>query len=327
MQELLILSSSDLKQLLTMPDCIDAAEQAFIAVSRNEVSMPLRTNINMPMDNAVSLYMPAYHAQAGLASIKSVMLNYDNPDKGQPLIHGLITAFDSKTGHPLALIDGEIITTMRTGAGAGFATKLLANDDAKTMAIFGVGPNAETQVEAVCAVRDIRKLIIFNRTPAKAVTFATTMQAKFALETEIAQSPSALQEADIICTATSSDTPVFDDSNVKTGAHINGVGSFRPTAAELPSETIKRAYVYADQRNACLSEAGDLTQRIDTGIISANHIIGEIGELAQGKIKGRQAPTDITFFKSVGLAAQDLFTVKLAIDKATELGIGQKVYL
>lgn len=325
MQELLILSSADLTKILTMPDCIDAMEAAFTAVSNNEVDIPLRTNITMPTDNAVSLYMPAYHGKSGLATIKTVMLNYDNPKKDLPLIHGMISAFDSRNGKPLAMIDGEIITTMRTGAGAGIATKLLANPDAKTMAIFGVGPNAETQVSAVCAVRNIEKVIIFNRTPEKAKAFAKKMQDELNVATEIASDETALQQADIICTATSSETPVFSDKNVKVGAHINGVGSYRSSAAELPAETVKRARVYADKRNACLAEAGDLTQRIEAGLIDENHIVGEIGELAQGKINGRQDAEEITFFKSVGLGAQDLFTVKLAIDKASELGIGQKV--
>lgn len=327
MPELLILSSTDLTQVLTMADCIDAMEDAFIAVSNDEMDMPLRTNIAMPTDNAVSLYMPAYHAKSGLATIKSVLLNYDNPKHGEPLIHGVINAFNSRNGHPLALIDGEVISTMRTGAGAGLATKLLANPEAKVMAIFGVGLNAETQVEAVCAVRKINKLIIFNRTPEKAILFAKKMQTKFGLITEIAQSESALKEADIICTATTSSTPVFADENVKAGAHINGIGSYRSSAAELPAETVKRAKVYVDQRSACLSEAGDLTQRIEAGIIDKNHLIGEVGQLLNGTIKGRQHPDEITFFKSVGLGAQDLFTVKLAIEKAKELGIGQRVNL
>lgn len=325
MQPLLILSATDLNKSLTMPDCIDAMEQAFIAVSKGEMEMPLRTSINMPKDNAVSLYMPAYHAPSGLATIKTVLLNYDNPAKGQPLIHGVINAFDSTTGHPIAFIDGEVISTMRTGAGAGIATKLLANPDAEVMAIFGVGPNAETQVEAVCAVRDIKKLIIFNRTPEKAKIFAEKIQAKLNLEITIAKAEAELKEADIIGTATTSNTPVFADENVKPGAHINGIGSYRPSAAELPTETVKRARVYADQRSACLSEAGDLTQRIDAGIINKNHIVGEIGELTQGKIIGRQSHDEITFFKSVGIGAQDLFCVKLAIEKAKELGMGQMI--
>lgn len=324
---ILVLSGDDLKQALDMPSCINEVEKAFGAVSKNEVDVPIRTAINMAADNAVSLYMPAYHGGTSRAAVKTVMVNKDNPSKGLPLIHAMVTVFDSATGVPLSIMDGEMVTAMRTGAASGLATKLLSRKDSKIVAIFGSGAQGKTQLEAVCAVRDIKKAYIFDRDLEKAEEFAKKMSEKLNIEAVAATDMADLSQADIICTATSSPTPVFADELLKPGVHINGVGSYKPDMAEIPFETTKRGTLFVDQRAGCLAEAGDLVQGIAAGEFTADIVHGEIGELSLGLVSGRTSDEEITIFKTVGVAAQDVFTAALALNRAKELGLGQTIVL
>jgi ornithine cyclodeaminase/alanine dehydrogenase-like protein (mu-crystallin family) len=320
-------SGDDLREALTMERCIDAMGSAFIALSSGEASMPLRTCLEMEADNATALFMPVYLPGIKKVGVKTVTMARNNPDKGLPLIHAMMMVFDSSTGVPLAVMDGEVLTAMRTGAVSGFATSLLARIDACTAAIIGTGTQGETQLEAVCKVRDIRKAYVFDIQPERAVSFAAKMAEKLNIEVVAAESAATLQNADVICTSTSSNTPVFDDVHIKNGAHINGVGSYKSTMAEIPPKTIARAKVVVDQMQGCLAEAGDLIQPIQQGIITKDHIHGELGDLATGKISSRENDDEITIFKSVGVAVQDLITANLVLTIAQEKNIGTNLSL
>jgi ornithine cyclodeaminase/alanine dehydrogenase-like protein (mu-crystallin family) len=324
---ILYFSGADLRAILTMEKCIEAMATAFRALSSGEASMPLRTSLEMAADNGTALFMPVYLPGISKVGVKTITLARNNPAKGLPLIHAMMMIFDSKNGMPLALMDGEVLTAMRTGAVSGLATSLLAGKDASTAAIIGTGHQGETQLEAVCTARDIRKAYVFDLQPARAKAFAMKMQEKLNIEVVVAESAATLLQADVICTSTSSNIPVFDDAHVKSGAHINGVGSYKPDMAEIPPQTIARAKVVVDQRQGCLAEAGDLIQPIQQGIITKEHIYGELGELVTGKISSRDNDEEITVFKSVGVAVQDLITADLVLKIAQEKNMGTRLPL
>lgn len=325
--KILYFSGDDLKAILTMEKCIGAMESAFRALSSGEASMPLRTGLEMEADNATALFMPVYLPGISKVGVKTVTMARNNPAKGLPLIHAMMMVFDSSTGVPLAVMDGEVITAMRTGAVSGLATSLLAKRDACTAAIIGTGTQGETQLEAVCKVRNIRKAYVFDLQAERANAFAAKMAEKLNIEVVAAGSAATLQEADVICTATSSNNPVFDDLHIKSGAHINGVGSYKPDMAEIPPNTIARAKVVVDQMQGCLAEAGDIIQPIQQGIITQDHIHGELGELVTGKISSRENDDEITVFKSVGVAVQDLITADLVLKIAQEKDLGTSLSL
>ncbi|WP_163337994.1 ornithine cyclodeaminase family protein [Desulfopila sp. IMCC35008] len=321
------LSGKDLRNILKMEDCIDSMGNAFAALYRREVDVPLRTAIDMEPDNGGALFMPVYSSSISRVGVKTVIINRDNPARGLPFIHAMVQIFDSSTGAPVALMDGEVITAMRTGAVSGLATKLLAKDNAKIAAIIGTGAQGETQLEGVCCVRDITTAYVFDLDIARAEDFAARMSKHLGIKVVVAQSSEQLTEADIICTSTSSTKPVFDDVYIKRGTHINGVGSYRPDMAEIPAQTLQRAKVVVDQRQGCLAEAGDLVQPIKEGIFSDEIIHGDLGEVVTGNIVAREDDEEVTVFKSVGIAVQDLVTADLALKLAESMGGGQEIIL
>ena len=322
-----VLSGKDLRVVLTMPDCIEAMRKAFIALAEGKVTVPLRTSIDMVEDNGGALVMPVYSAAISRVGVKTVLINRDNPAKGLPFIHATVMLFDSATGAPVALMDGEVITAMRTGAVSGLATQLMAREDARVAAIIGTGAQGETQLEGVCSVREIDKAYVFDLDRDRAEKFASRMTERLGIEVVAAKSRKVLAEAEVICTSTSSPSPVFTDLEIAKGTHINGVGSYRPDMAEIPPETLVRAKLVVDQRHGCLAEAGDLLQPIGRGLFTAEHILGELGELLTRRIEGRTSNEDVTVFKSVGIAVQDLLTVDLALALALQTGVGQEVCL
>jgi ornithine cyclodeaminase/alanine dehydrogenase-like protein (mu-crystallin family) len=320
-------SGSDIRSLLTMEDCIEGMKSAFSALSTGEAVMPVRTRLEMRPDNANALFMPVYMPKISRVGVKSLTNCIDNPGKGLPMIHALMTIFDSSTGVPLAVLDGEAITAMRTGAVSGLATSLLARKASRTAAIIGTGFQAETQLMAICAVREITKAYVFDLLTEKAEAFAVKMRGRLNIEVLVATSPAVLQEADVICTATPSQKPVFDDAFLKPGTHLNAVGAYKPDMVEIPPETIIRAKVVVDQRDGCLAEAGDILQPLEKKLITEDHIHGELGEVVTGRVAARENNEEITVFKSVGVAVQDLVSADLVLRKGLEKGVGTELSL
>jgi len=299
-------SAQDLIERIPMKKAISLMGEAFRQVSSGEAKVPVRTHVHMPEADAQSLFMPAYLASTQQFGIKIVGMNDHNPDKGLPFIHALVIVLDALTGKPLGIVDGTYLTALRTGAASGIATQLLAREDAQVMAIFGAGKQAFLQIEAIRTVRDLKKVIIFNRSLDKAEQLQQRLTKVFDGQIELAKSEKSLLEADIICTATSCPTPVFSHQHLKRGVHINAIGAYRSDMAEIPPETVLASSVFVDQHSACWTEAGDLIQPLEAGLIEKNHIKGEIGELVMRRISGRISQGEITLFKSVGNAAQDL---------------------
>jgi ornithine cyclodeaminase/alanine dehydrogenase-like protein (mu-crystallin family) len=296
-----------------MPEAIRAVREAFVQVSTGQAKVPARTSLEIPEFRTTALVMPAYLPRTKRIGLKLISLCEDNPAKGLPLAQAVTILMDAENGTPLAVMDASYLTAVRTGAASGVATDALALRDARVAAIFGAGVQGRTQLEAVAAVRPIRKALIFDIDPRAAANYAEEMGRKLSLDVEPASTPEALRQADIICTATTSTVPVFSDGNLKPGVHINAVGSYKPHVREIPGETIKRAGVFVDLRQACLEEAGDLIIPLRQGLFKENHIRAEIGEVLAGLKPGRSSDDEVTVFKSVGNAAQDLAVAVLVV--------------
>ncbi|MEL6251586.1 MAG: ornithine cyclodeaminase [Bacteroidota bacterium] len=298
-------SARDLAEKISMEKAIKLMAATFRQISSGEAQVPVRAHIFMPEEKGQSLFMPAYLAGNKQFGVKVVGIHDENPQKGLPYIHAIVLVMDAANGKPLALVDGTYLTALRTGAASGLATQLLAREDAKTLAVFGAGVQARTQIEAVLAVRQIKEILLFNRTAEKARLLKSEVEEKYRIPCKLA-AEEEVEKADIICTATSSSTPVFNPSHLKTGPHINAIGAYRKDMVEIPAQTVCNSSVFVDQLSATWEEAGDIIQPFEAGLITQNHIKGEIGQIVSGQIAGRTSNEEITLFKSVGNAAQDI---------------------
>jgi ornithine cyclodeaminase len=249
---------------------------------------------------------------------------------GIPTIHALVAVVEASTGRPLAVMDGTYLTALRTGAASGAATDLLARQDASVAAVFGAGVQARTQLLAACEVRDLEAVWVYDVDPRAAASYAEEMAGQGRIPTDLrrASCPAeAIREADIICAATTSMTPVFADEDLRPGVHINAVGSFTPEMQEVPGETVARARIVVGSREGCLAETGDLIIPIGQGLITEHDIHAELGEIAAGSKPGRASAEEITFFKSAGNAVQDVSVARRVMDEARRLGLGVEVDL
>jgi len=323
-----ILSRADVRRALPMRQAIEAMKRAFAQLSTGQADVPLRVPLQVNRHNGVTLFMPAYLAADDQMAIKIVSVFNDNPAKGLPLIHALVVVVDATTGIPAAVMDGTYLTALRTGAASGAATDLLARQDARTAAIFGAGAQARTQLEAVCAVRPIREAWVYDVAPQQAAAYADEMSRYLSLPVRVAGTPAeAVHQADVICTATTSSSPVFDDADVRPGTHVNAVGAYTPHMQEVPVETVLRARVVIDHHEASLAEAGDLLIPLQRGLMTQAHIYAELGEIAAGRKPGRATPEEITLFKSVGVAVQDVAAASAVLEAARRLNLGTEVAL
>jgi len=321
-----VLSGTDIRQALPMPAAIEAMKEAFAELSAGRVTMPTRTHIDVPDHAGTALFMPSSAARFGRIGVKIVNVFGANRAQGLPAIQGLVCLFDSATGTPLAVLNGTHLTALRTGAASGLATDLLACADALTAAILGAGVQGRTQLEAVCAVRPIRKVWVYDVRAEVAEAFADEMGVALAVEVTAASSAQeAVRGADVVCAATVSSRPVFADADLAPGAHINAVGSYKPHVQEIPAETMQRALVVVDHRASALAETGDLIIPIEQGLMQEADIHAELGEIVAGQVVGRTSESQTTLFKSVGVAIQDLAAATRAFEQAETAGLGQIV--
>ena len=329
---MLMLSAREVAQCLPMLDAIAGLRRAFAAWEQGHAQQPLRTQLNVPEGPGISLIMPAYLADSHQASavVKVVSVFPGNPAKGLPVIHGLVLLIHPETGVILAGMDGGALTAIRTGAVSGLATDILAPGDAHSLALFGAGVQARTQLQAVSAVRELKSVKVYARSPDHAEDLIADMASQMprSCVMQVASSPrDALQGSDLVCTATTSAVPVFHDEDVEAGTHINAAGVFEPEKQEIPAATVKRARVYIDDQEAAMEEAGDLLVPMGEGLIDSSHIVSTLGHLLLDECLGRQHATDITLFKSVGLAIQDAVSAGIVYDNARKQEIGREVDL
>ncbi|MCX6247616.1 MAG: ornithine cyclodeaminase family protein [Bacteroidetes bacterium] len=321
----LILNKAEVASVLEMKDCMAAVELAFAELSEGTAVLPLRTGITPP--DGLSLYMPAYLKKMEALACKVVTVYKNNPLKHNlPTTIGKVLLQDPATGDVICIMNGGYLTAVRTGAASGVATKYLARKEKNQVAgIAGAGVQAKMQLLAVCEARNISKALVYDVSEAAADAFVAEMSKKLSLEIIRVKSAEEILGADIICTATSSPTPLFDGNKVREGTHINGIGSHTPGARELDSAIVKRSKFVGDSREACFKEAGDIMIPLNAGEIPDSHFYAELGAIITGKKPGRVNDREITLFKSNGLAIQDAATALLVYQKAVAAGIGTQV--
>jgi ornithine cyclodeaminase len=275
--------------------------------------------------------MPGYLSDSESLAVKVVSVHNRNPERNLPLINAVVIVIDPATGQAVAAIEGGYLTALRTGAGSGAATDLLARQDAEVAAIIGAGAQARAQTLAVAAVRPIKRFWIFARRRQQVEEMIAEIRPQLGTSIELlrADSPSqAVREAMVVCAATTSSTPVFDGADLRPGAHVNGVGSFRRGMQEIDCLTLQRASkIVVDSREGALTEAGDLLVAIERGAIQPSDIYAEIGEIAAGLKAGREDDDEITYFKSVGNAAQDAAVAQAIYQRALRKNLGVEIDL
>lgn len=301
-----------------MAEAIVAMVEAFAEISSGDSEAPVRTVINNSDGKSCLLSMPCYSKKRQLYSVKLVTVFPDNTKQKLPVIQGKLMLFDGATGAALAMMDAAYVTALRTGAAAGLATKILTKSDASVLAIIGTGYQALLQVEAVMAVRPIRKILVKGRTTEKSEGFCKKLESMFQVSVVPVIREDDLLRADIICTVTNSSTPVLDARFVKPGAHINAMGGYTTKMQEVPSAVMKEAFIVVDQLKASLEEAGDICIPLHEGVITLENIQCELGELVMGSKSSKRNPDQVSVFKSVGNAAQDLAIGSLVMKKVGE---------
>lgn len=322
--ELLCLDAAALERALPMTDAIASARTAYRALASGTALVPARGFMSAPRPAGTTIVMGAAVEGAGLAS-KVVTVNPENPPRGLPGTVGLVVVLDPETGMPAALCDGTWLTAWRTGAATGAATDLLARPDARSAVVFGAGTQARTQVLALDAARPFERIAVHARRRETAEALVADLDVRTQAELVVSDdAETSVRGADVIACATSAHDPVVFGDWLTEGVHISGVGSFRPSMAEVDAEAVRRARVFVDTVAGALEEAGDLVQAEAAGVTHRDAWI-PIGEVLIGTTPGRTADDEITFFKSVGNATQDVTAASIALSRAREQGLGTMV--
>jgi alanine dehydrogenase len=317
--------AEEVGRLLSMGACIEAVEEAFRSLARGEADQPLRTPVRAPGGGTEGgsgtgntlLVMPGYLGSPQVLGAKLLTLFPGNHGQGFPSHQGVIVTFDPETGAPQAVVDAGPVTAIRTAAASAVATRLLARSDADELAVLGSGVQARTHVEAMRAVRPIRRIRAWSPNRERLRAFVDEMAALHGISAEASPSPRACVEgAAVVCTVTSSPEPVLAGEWLTPGTHVNAVGAHTPHTRELDTLAVTRSRFYVDLRSSALAEAGDFLIPRDEGAVGDDHIVGEIGEVLEGRAPGRTDGDQVTVFKSLGLAVQDLAAVGVMLGDA-----------
>jgi ornithine cyclodeaminase len=327
--KILILDSEQIRELLPMRDCIELMADALSSLARDEVFQPLRTIIRPPEARGLLGLMPAYRTgDHGAFGMKAICVFPGNPAIGKDAHQGAVMLFSRETGEIIALMNASEITAIRTAAVSAVATRLLARDDAHELAIIGAGVQARTHLAALDAVREITQARVACRNIEHAQEVVLEMQPRFSFPIEaVKTNEEAVRGADLIVTATSSQEPVLYKDWISPGAHVNAIGTHSPNSREIDSATMAAARIFVDRRESALNEAGDYLLAANEGLINAESIVGEIGELLIGTKQGRNSVDEITLFKSLGLAIEDVACAEYLYQKALSRNFGTWVNL
>lgn len=325
---MLLLSETDVREVLSMPDLIDGMQAALAAFSVGEVQQPLRTVLEVGNARAFFGVMPAFVPASGALGTKLVTVFGNNAALGLPTHLATIVLLDPATGALRCVLDGRYITEARTAAVSAVSVKLLARPDAATLAIIGSGVQARSHLEAIAHVRPLREVRVWSPTPRHRERFAQEARTLTTAAVQVADDArAAVEGADLIALATASREPVISSSWVADGAHICAVGACRPDQREMSTELVRRARLFVDSRQGALAEAGDIVLPINERAFDAGHIAGELGELAAGRVQGRSGPSEVTVFKSLGMAVEDVAAAHLAYDRALARRLGRTLIL
>ncbi|MFH1135119.1 MAG: ornithine cyclodeaminase family protein [Pseudomonadota bacterium] len=321
--EVLIADQNQVRELLPMASCLEVMAEALEGMARGGVIMPLRSKIVLPDGESIMGWMPGYADDLQAMGIKVISAFPKNEGGPHDSHIGVVLLFEAGHGLLRAIVDATALTAIRTAAVSGVATRTLARPGAGDLALLGSGAQAAAHLEAMMLVRDIRRVRVFSRNPENAASFARRESRKRGLTVEAVPSArEAVEGADIICTVTSAARPVLSGDWVAPGAHINAVGAFRPQTRELDSNCVLKARLYADKKEALVAEAGDFLIPRDEGLVDESHIVGELGQVLAGLKPGRQNDREITLFKSLGLAVEDIAAAAFILKEAGKRGVG-----
>lgn len=324
--EIRVLRGTEVRRLLPMAECVELMHRTMIAVSERRVVLPLRSVMVMPGELGMLGNMPGYIAEPECFGVKLVSLIPRNKPPQYSSHLGLVLLFEAEHGCPVALLDAAEITAIRTAAASGLATRLLARPDAGDLALLGAGEQARSHLEAMLAVRALRRIRIWARDRAKAADFARTEGARHGITIETqATVREAVSGADIVCTVTKAREPILLGEWLAPGVHLNVVGSSIATTAEIDTAAVVSSRFFVDYRDSTVNEGGEYLRALKAGAIKPEHILGEIGEVANGSRIGRRSPTDVTLYKSLGIAPQDLASAHHVLEKARAAGVGQVI--
>jgi ornithine cyclodeaminase/alanine dehydrogenase-like protein (mu-crystallin family) len=324
--EIRILRAADVHSLLPMGECIDLMHRTMCAVSAGRVVLPLRSVLVMPGDLGMMGNMPGYLGEPECFGVKLVSLIPRNKPPQYSSHLGLVLLFEVEHGQPVAMLDAAEITAIRTAATSGLATRLLAKPDASDLAILGSGEQASSHLAAMLSVRKLRRIRVWGRNRDKAAAFAQTEGVRHGINIEVSGTPrEAVTGADIICTVTKAREPILSGEWVEPGAHLNVIGSSIATTAEIDTPTVVKSRFFVDYRSSTITEGGEYLRALRAGAITPEHILAEIGEVASGSKTGRISARDVTLYKSLGIAPQDLASAHYVLQKARERGVGQVI--
>jgi len=301
---MLHVNEADVKRLLPFAKAIELVREAYVRLARGEAANPLRVLLSVP-GGASMLFMPGHVYGQGSVAVKVARVNAGNPRVSLPTVLLTIYAYDATTGVQVAEVEGEWLTAVRTAASTAVATDLLARKNVRVLGVFGTGMEATTHIPMLMQVRDFEKILVYSRDKGRRESFAEKMSRDHGIPVVAADPPERVaRESDVIVTATTSDTPVFDGSLVKPGSHVNAIGSATPEAREVDTELVKKSRVVVDSRPQALTTYGDIIGPIREGTIRESEIL-EVGEILTGKMKVVRSTADLTLFKSGGLAVLD----------------------
>jgi ornithine cyclodeaminase/alanine dehydrogenase-like protein (mu-crystallin family) len=326
--KVLMINQSEAHRLLPMNECMEVMADTLLTVAKGDAILPLRPVMWLPEKVGALGMMPSYLGSIGMMGLKVVSVFPGNHGTEYDSHMGAVLLFETQHGQLLAIVDASEITAVRTAAVSGVATRLLAREDARELAILGSGIQAKSHLAAMLLARDIEHVRLWSRNAENAEKFARNESRRHGVHIEITPTAQAAVEgADIICTVTSAREPVLMGEWLKPGAHINAVGSSVAFTRELDTPAMVKAKLYVDRRESTLNEAGDFLFPKQEGAINDDHIRGEIGEILLGTVKGRQSADEITLFKSLGLAVEDVASAHHIYTKAKANGIGTPVEL
>jgi alanine dehydrogenase len=325
-----VLSADDVATLLPMRDCIQVMRDALAALARGKALVPLRMVMRMPDGSGFLGLMPGHIApdegRDGALGMKAVSVFPGNARRGIDTHQGAVLLFETDTGRLSALMDGATITAIRTAAVSGLATDLLANKEAAALAILGAGVQARTHLEAIAAVRPIRRVRVWSRNQEHAKNLVEEFAGRFNGSIQaMPTAEAAVQGADVVATVTASPQPVLQRSWLKDGVHVNAVGSSIPTTREIDTATMAAVRLFVDRRESAVNEAGDILIPMREGAFGADHIQAELGDVIIGKDPGRRSASELTLFKSLGLAVEDVASAAFVLKRARQTGVGQTV--
>ena len=328
MQHFRLLTEQQVHSLLPMPDLIAAMESALAKFSAREVLQPVRSVLTVGPTKAYFGLMPAYVPSPASLGAKLVTVFGENHKRGLPSHLATILLLDPETGALQAIMDGRYITEARTAAVSAVSTRFLAKPDAATLAIIGSGVQARSHLEAYQLVRQLKQVRIWSPKQRSREQFVDDMSGHVPVPIVAADSAeAAVRGADLIVLVTSSPTPVIEDAWVSNGAHVVCVGACRPNQQEMPPGLVARSRLFVDSKAAALVESGDIVMNIAAQLFDESHIRGELGELVLGRVEGRRSAQDITVFKSLGMAVEDVVAADLVFRRASESGAGTELTL